>query len=96
MGKVTLNLEVDAELVAEIEQGGVDPVQAAKAGLDAAAERLRASPGERRPRPWPKASDPETAERLAREWAEANKEAIEEHKRLIAQRGSFADSARRW
>ena len=96
MGKVELKFEADAELVAEIRDGGVDPVEAARAGLIAAAERLRTPSGERRPRPWPKASDPETAERLAREWAEKNKEAIEEHRRLIQTRGSFADSARRW
>ena len=96
MGKVEIKFDVDAELVAEIEAAGLDPVETARAGLQAAVETLRPHVDGVRPRPWPRPSDPATADRLSREWAERNKDALGEHTRLIASRGSFADSARRW
>ena len=97
MGKITLNVEVDAELVSQVEGAGLDPVEAAREGIHRAAERTRRAAGAgrsaaRRPQP----GAPDAAERLAAEWGERNREALDEHRRLIETRGSFADSARRW
>lgn len=89
MGKVTLNLEVDAELVEQARANGHDPLDLLLRGLRDAAQPARRWGLDR-------AYTPAEAERRAREWAEANKEAIAEHKRLAAERGLFADSARRW
>ena len=92
MGKITLNVEVDAELVQRLETAGLDPAEAAEAGM-----RLAASSG--RVPFWldlnesarQKAKDPEGAERRAREWAERNKDAIAEFNRRVEERGLLSD-----
>ena len=95
MGKVELRFEIDAELMARLEAAGVDPAAAAERGLREALPDV--------PRPLGlvesarrKALDPQGAERRAREWAEANREVIEEHNRWVAEHGPFGEAWRSW
>lgn len=91
MGKVELKLEVDAELLAKAQAAGAVPLDVLNAGLRAVAEarapfRLDLVGAARE-----KAKDPEGAARRAREWAEQNREAIEEHNAAIRRRGLLSD-----
>jgi antitoxin CcdA len=83
MGKVERRIEVDAELAAEADARGVS--------LDAAFED-----GLRRALALADARDPVAAAARAKQWAEENAEAIDQHNRRITERGIFGEDLRRW
>lgn len=95
MGKVDLTVSVDADLVTRAKHAGLDIDAIAARAIDDALARPDRPSGfagsARREAP-----DPEGAERRAREWAEANKEAIADYNRRIAERGVFGEDLRRW
>ena len=92
MGKIELRFEVDADLVARLEAAGLDPAEAAEAGL-----RIAASSG--RVPFWldlndsvhQKANGLGGAERRARQWAERNREAIEEFNQHVREHGLLSE-----
>ena len=95
MGKVELKLEIDADLLARARAKGLEPASV----LEDALGRAVGSG----PRPLDlvetareKARDPEGAERRAREWAERNRTAIEDHNAWVAAHGCFGDAWRSW
>ena len=96
MGKVELKLEVDAELLAKAEAAGAVPLDLLNAGLRAVAESSASFKLDLVSSAREKAKDPEGAERRAREWAEENRGAIEDHNAAIRRRGLVSDRLRRW
>ena len=89
MGKVELKLEIDADLARELDERGVDAAKAAEASLRDALEKARRWSLVESARE--KAKDPEGAARRAREWAEENREAIEEQRAWIEKHGLLSD-----
>ena len=97
MGKVELNVEVDAQLLADAKAKGVMIDTAIEDGLRTALSRAESG----RPIGIAAAAEyqrrhPEEAAANAKQWAEENAEAIEQYRRRIEERGLFGDDLRRW
>jgi len=82
MGKAELKIEIDAQLLEDAREAGLD-----FQGLTEAAVRtaLRNTP-----------KGQAQANDRARQWAEENAEAIEAHKKRIEQYGVFGEDFRTW
>jgi post-segregation antitoxin (ccd killing protein) len=97
MGKVDLQVEVDAELLARAAEKGVMLGPALEEGIRAALARpepgrpigLAAAAEYRKKRPIDEAA-------AARAWAEENAAAIESHKQFIEDFGVFGEDLRTW
>ena len=92
MGKVELKLEIDADLVERLQTAGIDPLKAAEAGMRIAVSSGRVPfwldlNGSARL----KEKDPQAAELRAREWAEANRDAIDEYNRHVREHGLLSE-----
>ena len=97
MGKIELNVAVDAALLADAKAKGVMIDAAVEEGLRAALSRaeperpvgiVAGAEYQRR--------HPGDDEAKARQWAEENAEAIEQYRKRIEEYGVFGDDLRRW
>jgi antitoxin CcdA len=90
MGKTELKLDIDADLLRQAREAGVDLTEAVENGV----RQALAHP----PRGFAESPAPalETAEERALRWATENAEAIAEHNQRIAARGLIGSEWRRW
>jgi antitoxin CcdA len=82
MGKTELKIEIDADLMRDAEEAGLDMRDLTEAALRAALRRT------------PKGMA--AADERARQWAEENAEAIADYNRRIRERGVFSTGLRKW
>ena len=97
MGKIELNVAVDAALLAGARAKGVMIDVALEEGLRAALSRAEPE----RPMGIVAGAEyqkrhPGDDEAKARQWAEENAEAIEQYRKRIEEYGVFGDDLRRW
>jgi len=97
MGKIELNIAVDADLLASARARGVDAERALEEGLRAAIDRAaQREPLDLLASAKRQKDAPSEASARARAWAEENAEAIRAHNQRIAERGVFGEDLRRW
>jgi antitoxin CcdA len=82
MGKTELRIEIDAELLLNARQAGLDLTGLTEAAVR---EALRRTPPGR-----------VQADERARQWTEENAEAIADYNRRIRERGVFSTGLRKW
>ncbi|CAN5537334.1 hypothetical protein BH10PSE3_BH10PSE3_13080 [soil metagenome] len=80
MGKVKLDIGIDAELLAQAKRLGISVAGMSEPQLRLHLQKI----------------DPAGAEERARRWANENAEAIKEHNERIARRGLISDHFRKW
>jgi antitoxin CcdA len=83
MGKVDLNIKVDAGLLARAREAGVALDAASEAGIRQALSAIEGP-------------DTVLADTRAKQWAQENAHAIRRHNERIAARGIFGEDLRRW
>jgi antitoxin CcdA len=90
MGKIELKLDIDADLLRQAREAGVDMAKAVENGVRQALEH----------KPDGFAESPavpvHTGEDRARHWAEENAEALDDYRKRIERRGPFGEEWRRW